>query len=57
MKDCILRERPNAGAGEWREEKGVAETKLYELTATPPPVPCTPAALGGKLVEECGTKG
>lgn len=33
------RERLHAGAGEQHEEKGVAETKIYELTTTPIPHP------------------
>lgn len=43
MKDCLLRERPHAGAGEEREksspeEEGLAEAR-EELTKTPFPHP------------------
>jgi len=39
MKNCILWEGPHAGAGDEREEEGVAETKCYGLTATSIPHP------------------
>lgn len=35
MKDSILWEQPDAGAGEGCEKEGVAERKHYELTAAP----------------------
>ena len=46
MKDCVLWEGPHTGAGEERDKVGVAETKHYELTATP--IPCSPVLLGGR---------
>lgn len=34
VKDCVLWERPNTGAGQKCEEEGAAETKCHELTTT-----------------------
>ena len=49
-------ERTHTGAG-GKCEEGVAETKRYELTATPiPHPPCAARGRRGKEVEESGVK-
>jgi len=44
MKDSVLWEGPNTGAGEEHEEEGAAEMKCGGLTSTPIPLHC----LGGR---------
>ncbi|KAK4807037.1 hypothetical protein QYF61_018378 [Mycteria americana] len=54
VEDCLLWERPHAGAREESEEESAAETMCDELTATCIPHP--PALLRGEAVEKSGAE-